>query len=128
MTFDTLLLRRREDMDSFSMTINTVRHHTLLKNVGFMTSCLGHLRPHGIVGCMTTFTNHVLNIRGRSDFLRVFSKDLVYVGKALLEICFMADMAIDGHVNAFLPRVICELHDVARCTELGVVLSVIVDK
>jgi hypothetical protein len=128
MTFDTLLLRRSEDVDSFSMTVNTVRHHSLLKNVGFVTSCLGDLWPLGIISCMTPFTNHVLNIRRRGDFLRVFSKDLINVGKALLEICFMADMAIDGHVNAFLPRVICELHDVARCTELGVVLSVVVDK
>jgi hypothetical protein len=128
MAFDTLFLRRSEDVDSFSMTVDTVRHHSLLKNVGFVTSCLGDLRPLGIVSCMTHFTNHVLNIRRRSDFLRVFSKDLVNVGKALLEIGLMADMAIDGHVNAFLPRVICELHDVASCTELGVVLSVVEDK
>jgi hypothetical protein len=50
------------------------------------------------------------------------------MGKALLYICFMADVAFDGHVNAFLPGVICELHDVASCTELGVVLSVVEDK
>jgi hypothetical protein len=128
MALDTPLFRRTEDVDPLSMTVNTVRHHPHLKDVGLVASCIGDLRPLGIISCMTAFTNHVLNIRGRSDFLRVFSKDLVNMGKALLEICLMADMAIDGHVNAFLPRVICELHDVARCTELGVVLSVVVDK
>jgi hypothetical protein len=60
---DTLILGRAEDVDSLSMTVDAIRHHPRLKDVGLVASRLGDLRPHGIVNRMTVLTDHALNIR-----------------------------------------------------------------
>ena len=63
MALDTLILGRAEDVDSVSVTVDAIRHHPFLKDVGLVAGGLGDLGPHGIVNRMTVLTDHALNIR-----------------------------------------------------------------